>query len=147
VKSMKWIWLLLAVLAGMAVGTQAGINGALGKKVGTLEGALISFGIGTVSLLLLAIFFGKGNILSAVSVPKWQLTGGLLGAFYVFVMVLIVPQIGAASAIIAIIVGQLLITSAIDHFGWIGAKQIPLDWRRIIGLVLMAAALLLFHKR
>ncbi|MFC4766457.1 DMT family transporter [Effusibacillus consociatus] len=144
---MKWVMMVLAVLGGMAVGTQAGINGILGKKIGTLEGALVSFAIGTLSLSIVAIFLGKGNILGAFSVPKWQLTGGLLGAFYVFVMVLVVPQLGAASTIIAIIAGQLLATSIIDHFGLIGAKQIPMDWQRAAGLVLMAAAIILFNKR
>lgn len=144
---MKWIMMLLAVLGGMAIGTQAGVNGALGKKVGSLEGALISFVIGTLALLMATIFFGKGNLLSVTSVPKWQLTGGILGAAYIFIMVLIVPEIGAASAIMAIIIGQLLITSIIDHFGLIGGKQIPLDWQRIGALVLMVVAIFLFNKK
>lgn len=62
-------------------------------------------------------------------------------------MVLVVPELGAASAIITIIVGQLLATSVIDHFGLIGAKQIPMDWQRVVGLVLMAVAIVLFNKR
>jgi transporter family-2 protein len=145
-ETVKWLWLLLAVIGGMAVGTQAGINGALGKRIGILEGSLTSFAIGTLSLLFIAIFFGKGDILSALSVPKWQLTGGLLGAFYVFVMVLLVPKIGAASVIIGVIAGQLLAASVIDHFGWLGGRQIPLDWNRIAALVLMAAAIFLFNR-
>lgn len=144
---MKWLMMLLAVLGGMAIGTQAGVNGVLGKKVGSLEGALISFAIGTIALLTATIFFGKGDLLSATTVPKWQLTGGLLGAAYIFIMVLIVPQIGAASAIMAIIIGQLLITSIIDHFGLIGGKQIPLDWQKIAALALMVVAIILYTKK
>jgi transporter family-2 protein len=143
---MKWLWMLLAVIGGMAVGTQAGVNGALGKKVGSLEGSLTSFAIGTLALLFIAIFFGKGDMLATLSVPKWQLTGGLLGALYVFVMVLLVPKIGAASVIMGVIVGQLLSTSVIDHFGWMGGRQIPLDWNRIAALALMAVAIFLFNR-
>jgi len=145
---MKWLMMLFAVLGGMAVGTQAGINGSLGKKVGTLEATLITFSVSTLFLFIIAVALGKGNVFSsAVSVPKWQLTGGLLGAFYVFMMVLIVPKLGTASTIIAIIAGQLLATSVIDHYGLIGGKQIPMDWQRAVGLLLMAVAIILFNKR
>ncbi len=78
---MKWVWMLLALTAGMAVSVQAGVNGGLGKRVGVLEGAFISFLIGTVVLFLVQLFLGKGELLAMFSVPKWQLTGGILGAF------------------------------------------------------------------
>lgn len=139
--------LLLALLAGIGVGLQAGVNGSLGKKVGTLEGALISFAIGTLALLLVNIFFGRGDILSVLSVPKWQLTGGLLGALYVFILVLIVPRIGVAASIVGIITGQLLISVIIDHFGWMGVRQIPVDVNRLAGIAFLAVALFFFFRK
>ena len=143
---MKWLYLLLAVVAGTSVGTQAGVNGALGKKLGALEAATVSFAIGTLALALLAIFFGKGHLPGVFAVPKWQLTGGLLGALYLFLMVWLVPKLGAASALIAVIAGQLAAASLIDHWGLMGGRQIPLDGNRIAGLVLMAAAVFLFTR-
>jgi transporter family-2 protein len=139
--------LLLALLAGIGVGLQAGVNGSLGKKVGTLEGALISFAIGTLALVLVNIFFGRGDILSVLSVPKWQLTGGLLGALYVFILVLIVPRIGVAASIVGIITGQMLISVIIDHFGWMGVRQIPVDANRLAGIAFLAVALFFFFKK
>lgn len=139
--------LLLALLAGIGVGLQAGVNGSLGKKVGTLEGALISFAIGTLALVLVNIFFGRGDILSVLSVPKWQLTGGLLGALYVFILVLIVPRIGVAASIVGIITGQLLISVIIDHFGWMGVRQIPVDVNRLAGIAFLAVALFFFFRK
>ncbi|MED4271699.1 DMT family transporter [Geobacillus stearothermophilus] len=40
---MKWVWMLLALTAGMAVSVQAGVNGGLSKRIGMLEGAFVSF--------------------------------------------------------------------------------------------------------
>jgi bacterial/archaeal transporter family-2 protein len=144
--NMKWLLMIFAVIAGIATSVQAGINGGLGKRIGVMEGAFVSFLIGTIALFLFQLFFGKGNLLQMFSVPKWQLLGGLLGAFYVFIMVLVVPKIGVATAIMAIIVGQLAMSSIIDHFGWFGGKQIPFDIRRMIGIVLLFSALFLFYK-
>ncbi|WP_139491869.1 DMT family transporter [Brevibacillus dissolubilis] len=144
---MNWLFPLMAVLGGVAISVQASVNGGLGKKIGTLEGAFVSFGIGTLLLLLLVIFFGQGSMLQLGNVPKWQLTGGLLGAFYVAIMVLVVPQAGVTTTVASVIVGQLLMSVIIDHYGLFGGKQIPMDGKKLIALLLMGVALYLFYKR
>jgi bacterial/archaeal transporter family-2 protein len=111
-----FFYLLLAIIGGTCIGLQAGINGVLGKRIGVIETSFVSFFIGTIILLLLVIFAGKGNILNVTNVPKWQLLGGALGVAYVSIMVAIVPKIGVASAITAVIVGQLIISVTLDHF-------------------------------
>ncbi|WP_174760579.1 DMT family transporter, partial [Aneurinibacillus danicus] len=62
---MNWLFVVFTVIAGAVLSVQAGVNGALGKKVGTIEGSFISFTVGTLVLFLLTIFMGKGNILAA----------------------------------------------------------------------------------
>lgn len=144
---MKWLFPFLALAGGAALGFQAVINGGLGKKVGTVEGAFISFAIGTLALFFVVVFFGKGNISTVSEVPKWQLIGGLLGALYVFIMVLAVPKIGVAPTMVAIIAGQLLIGAVIDHFGLLGGKQVPLDFKKIIALMMLFGALYLYNQK
>ena len=143
----KWIFPLLAVIGGVAVAIQASINGGLGKKIGTLEGSVVSFAIGTLALLFIVIFFGKGNIASVTTIPKWQLTGGLLGAFYVFAIILVVPKIGVAAGLTAVIVGQLIMSAVIDHYGLFGSRQIPFDYKRGLALILLFCSLFLFYKK
>lgn len=138
---------LLAVVAGMVMAVQGQVNGGLGKKVGVLEGSFISFSIGTIALLLCLIFFGNGNISAISSVPKWQLTGGLLGAFYVLVMVFVVPKIGVSAALMAVIAGQIILGAIIDHFGFFGGNRFPIDKQKVIAIVLLFAALYLYNKK
>ncbi|EIJ81381.1 hypothetical protein PB1_00510 [Bacillus methanolicus PB1] len=142
---MKWLFSFFALLGGIAIGLQAVINGGLGKKVGAVEGAFISFVIGTLALFFVVIFFGKGNISAVSNVPKWQLVGGLLGALYVFIMVLVVPKIGVAPALITVIAGQLLIGAVIDHFGLFGGIKMPLDFKKILAIFMLFGSILLFH--
>ncbi|ABO66891.1 MULTISPECIES: DMT family transporter [Geobacillus] len=144
---MKWLWMLMALAAGMAVSIQAGVNGGLGRRVGVLEGSFVSFFIGTIVLFLVQLFFGKGELLAMFSVPKWQLLGGILGAFYVFVIVLIVPKVGVANSLIAVIAGQLVMSSMIDHFGLFGGQRIPFDLTRLAALGFLFLALWLFFRK
>ncbi|SDC47877.1 transporter family-2 protein [Melghirimyces thermohalophilus] len=142
---MNWFFLLLSVLGGAGLAFQAAINGPLGKKIGTLEVSFLAYAVGTLALLCFTIFFGKGNLSAVLSVSKWKWFIGIFGAMYIFVMVLSVPRIGTASAIIAAIVGQVIISMIMDHFG-LGGQTIPINWFRIMGVILMFFALILFYK-
>lgn len=144
---MKLLFPLLALLGGVAVAIQGQINGGLGKKVGILEASFISFAVGTLALLFIVLFFGDGDFLAISTVPKWQLIGGLLGAFYVIVTVLVIPKIGVAPAFVAIIAGQLIIGAVIDHFGLFGGNRIPIDAKKVTAIVLLFFSLYLFNHK
>ncbi len=144
---MNWLMVIIALLAGTSLAIQAGINGGLGRKIGAIEGAFVSFSVGAIVLLLLMIFAGKGNILNVMNVPKWQLTGGVLGAFIVYGTVLTVPKIGVALTMVSLIVGQVMTSMILDHTGIFSGKQIPFDTSRFIAVILLAVALYLIYKR
>lgn len=75
-KVIKLLFTIFAIIGGLAISLQASINGGLGKRIGTIETSFVSFAIGTLALLFMVIFLGKGNILAIGTAPKWQLTGG-----------------------------------------------------------------------
>ena len=143
---MKLLFIILSILGGMMAGVQAPINGELGKRIGGLEGALFSFFVGTLFLIIITLFFGKGQISFVTSVPKWKLLGGFLGAFFVAIVIFSVPKIGVAMTIFSAIIGQMVISLIIDHFGFFGIERIPINWNRIIGLMLMLSALFFIYK-
>lgn len=137
---------LIAILGGAALAVQGQINGGLGKKIGVLETSFISFSIGTMALFFIVIFFGKGDLLAVSTVPKWQLTGGLLGAIYVVIAVLVVPKLGVVGSLMAIITGQILLGAVIDHFGLFGGHQIPIDGKKIFAILLLFVSVFLYNK-
>lgn len=55
---MAWLYLLMALAAGAGLSVQAAVNSRLSAGVGgqPLVAALISFAIGTVCLLVVALF-------------------------------------------------------------------------------------------
>lgn len=144
---MKLLLPFLAWLSGAAIAIQGQINGGLGKKVGVLEASFISFGVGTLALFFMVLFFGSGDLLAVLTVPKWQLIGGFLGVFFVIVSVFVVPKIGVATTLIAVIAGQIILGVIIDYFGLFGGQRIPLDVKKIIAIVLLFTSLYLFNHK
>ncbi|KGR79000.1 DMT family transporter [Ureibacillus manganicus] len=144
---LKIIFPLLALIGGMVMAIQVQINGGLGKKIGVIESAFFNFALGTLVLLFILIFAGNGQISSMATVPKWQLVGGILGAFFVIVQVLVVPKIGVSTTLLAIIVGQIILSVLIDHFGLFGAERRPVDTNKIAAVALMFIALYLYNKK
>ncbi|MBD1371266.1 DMT family transporter [Hazenella sp. IB182357] len=143
---MNRVALFIPIIGGICVAFQAGVNGALGRKIGTVEGAFISFFVGAFTLLIAMLVIGKGDVMRVFTVPKWQLLGGVLGSIYVVCMVIATPRIGVASAIVALIFGQVVASMIIDHFGLISGQAIPISGKRILGVLLLGVAMYLFYN-
>jgi bacterial/archaeal transporter family-2 protein len=135
----------LTAVAGGLIALQAPINSTLGKAVGTFQGALVSFAIGTALLLVIAAVAkgGLGAIADARHVSWYYLAGGVLGAIYVSVALVTVRSLGAGGATAATIAGQLAAAAAVDHFGLLGVERQPLTALRVAGIALLGAGVLL----
>jgi transporter family-2 protein len=141
--------LLLALMAGggVLVAVQPSINARLAQKTGIFESSFISFAVGTVALLLLVLVAGKGSLRAAGGASWWELTGGLLGACFVTATIIVVPRLGTAAAMAAVIAAQLTTGLLLDHFNLFGFREIPMDGRRAAGVVLLAAGAALIFRR
>lgn len=142
------VYLGLAFAAGVASAMQAAINTQLARSMGgeTLIATLISFAVGTVALFF--ITWAKTDLFGYLATigqqPWWKLSGGLLGAMFVFTSVLLVPKLGIANMLFVIIIGQLLAAAVIDHYGLIGMVVREMTMPKLIGLVVMGGGLALF---
>jgi transporter family-2 protein len=139
----KGVALLLSAVAGMLVALQPPINSKLGQAVGTFAAATISFLVGTVVLLVLAVVSGGTHLDGLRSVPWWYFVGGLIGAVFVASSLVTVRTLGAGGVVAATIAGQLTASVVIDKFGLLGIAQKPLTAPRVIGIVLLAAGVFL----
>jgi transporter family-2 protein len=72
--------------------------------------------------------------------------GGVLGAFYVTLVAILIPKIGVANTMIAIILGQVLLSLLLDHFGFLGIEVREINWLRILGASLVLSGLVLVVK-
>ena len=140
-------YIALVVFAGCIVALQPPINAALSRTVGLLESGLISFAIGAVFLAVPVLLMGRGSVFRVLETPVWQWAGGVLGAFMVVSTTLAAPRIGVLATLVAMIFGNLVMAAIIDHNGWFGLNVLPFDWRRMLGLVLVLAGIVLVVRR
>ncbi|MGI8624346.1 MAG: DMT family transporter [Solirubrobacteraceae bacterium] len=132
--------LVTAVVGGL-IALQAPINSGLGKSIGSLQSAFVSFALGTALLCVLAATAkgGLGAIGEIRHVSWYYLLGGLLGAAYVSTVLFTVRTLGAGGATAATISGQLLTSVTVDQFGLLGVEKSPITALKVVGLVLLAA--------
>ncbi|MBV6654997.1 MAG: DMT family transporter [Mameliella sp.] len=148
---MKAIYLLLilAVLSGAVLPIQAALNAKVGKAVGDpVYAALISFVIGSVGLFIysLATKVDLAQINQATSLHWSVWTAGLLGAFYVAAVIILVPKIGAALTFGLVVAGQLSLSLIMDHYGLMGLSVHAINWQRLVGILCIVGGVLLIRS-
>jgi transporter family-2 protein len=135
----------MMVVSGALMAFQGPINAALKSHVGVFESALVSFCVGTVTLIAIVSLTGKGSLSSLRHAPPWQFLGGLIGVVFVTASLLAVPRIGVPGMIVAALAGQVTAGLLIDRFGWVGLPARPIDPFRIAGVALLFASVILIN--
>ena len=145
---MFFVYLIIALTAGVALATQSAINTQLAKAMSgeAVIATFISFAVGTVVLFFIAWVKTDlwGNLSTVPSQPWWKLIGGILGAVVVFTTVLLAPKLGITAMLFFIIVGQLITAATIDHFGLIGMPIREVNITKFIGLIIVAFGLVFY---
>lgn len=140
---------LLAAGAGASFVIQASVNSQLRAALGSACWAsFVSYLGGT--LVMLAVTAAIGEPLpaaSAVARSSWlHWTGGLFGAIYVVITILLLPRLGAATLLALFVAGQMLASLAFDHFGIFGLARQPADLGRLLGALLLVAGVVLIRR-
>ena len=139
-------YILMAVVAGSFLPTQAGINSQLNLWTRSpILTASISFAVGTLSLIGFALILRVPlpDTTAAGRYPWWIWTGGFMGAFFVASAVVLAPKLGAASMVSLIIAGQMLASIFLDHFGVIGYPVHPFNIWRFVGVICIVVGVVL----
>ena len=142
---------VLMLIAGAGIAAQIAINAHLRTVSGSaLWAANITF---TVSLLAGLAALAAAMAFSTVALPNpalwraplWVWMGGLGGAVYVLLAIVLAGRLGALLLSAAGIVGQLGASLLIDHYGWFGMPVQRATPARLIGVALLAAGVVLIR--
>ena len=124
---MQSLYLSTAVilLGGVLLSVQSPLNAQLAKAVGSsVNAALISFLVGTVALVAVAVaqrVAPDGGATRAL--PWYAWIGGLCGAVFVSAAAYAAPRLGVATMLSLAIASQLIAAVVLDHFGVLGVPQ------------------------
>jgi transporter family-2 protein len=144
-----WLFLCFALIAGIAVALQPVMNAAAAANMGhpilgALASATVTFVILAVAALLLRLPLPAMGVLRGF--PFWLYGGGLVGALMLFTALLAAPNLGVVTTVAAIIAGQLAAALLIDHYGWLGIPEHPVNLPRIVGAVCLLAGVVLVRN-
>lgn len=138
---------LIAVGAGASFVVQQIVNAQLRLELGSAFWAgFVSYLGGTLAMLVAVFLAGEGWLsFAAAGKSSWSSwTGGVFGAIYIAISILLLPRLGTATVVGLIVAGQLLTSVAFDHFGAFGTPVHPLSMARVAGaLLLMSGAFLI----
>ena len=140
------MYLLLVLVAGVLQGAMGSLNGLLGDFIGIFGVSLLSHLVGILPLGLYILFILKQPIgMGFGRVPFYVYTAGLMGAVITAISSYCVFRLGAAVTACVGAAAQLVMSAAVDHFGWFGAERVAFDPRRIPGILLILAGIVLLN--
>ena len=139
---------LLATSAGVSLVVQATINARLRAQLTSWSlAALVSYLGGSLAMLAVLLIqrapLPARATLLATSWPTW--TGGLFGALYIAMSIILLPRLGAAAVVGFVVAGQMLTSLTVDHFGWLGLPQHTASVPRLLGALLLLAGVVLLR--
>lgn len=146
--NMVMLGYLFAVGAGVSFVFQQAVNANLRAEIGSPWWAgFISYLGGTIVMLLAALVLREPwmskQMLQRSHLISWS--GGVFGAIYIAVSILLIPRLGAAMVIALIVAGQMLGSLAFDHFGLLGIPVHQATFPRLVGAALLVAGVVLIR--
>lgn len=146
----KILLISLAISVGGLVALQAGSNAFLGRQLGhplsaSLASLGVSLGVVVLALVIMRVPLPAGAGVAAT--PWWGWLGGLFGAAYLTVAVMLAPRLGGATFLACVVAGQMLVSALCDQFGWVGFPVRRLSAEGVLALLLIVAGVLLLQWR
>lgn len=136
---MQQLALLVAIglLGGVAVSIQSPLASIIGQRLGALESVFIVHLGGALFAGIIMLMMGGSHLGEWRSVPWYALCAGIFGLIVIGAVTVTIPRLGAATTVILIVAGQLIISALIDQFGLLGTTVRPIDLSRLGGIVLL----------
>lgn len=141
------ILLITALLTGMFFPIQTAANARMRASVGpAFVATFIAFSVSSLVLCGVSLLCGMVILPTAAqisTVPWWGWTGGIIGLCTITATIYLFKALGQLQTIILPLLGQLLFSLVIDHFGLFGSVRIPLSALRVFAMFLLISGVLL----
>lgn len=135
--------LMVALGAGVAIGLQGLFTNITGQMLGPARGGLAIHIAGTIvgASLVMFLMLTNPNLPSVTITPRvilFAFLGGTSGMIILMGIAFAFPRIGQVAGQGALIFAQMAVAVFVDTFALAGGDPLPLDWRRLLGLLVLA---------
>ena len=118
---MFYLYILIAILAGVSVVISRIFNSIIADEIGTLQGTFINYLTGLVAAFILFIlskeYLNIGSI-NYSSIPFYSYLGGAIGILVVLLSNYTTPKVSNFSLSLLVFIGQLSIGILIDYYSY-----------------------------
>ena len=140
---------MFGILIALLSGALMSIQGVFNTQVTKQTGLWVSTGWVQLSAFAVCIaawlFTGRSSVSALLEVsPKYMLLGGVIGAFITFTVIQSMNSLGPARAVMLIVISQLIVAYLIELFGMFGVEKAALEWRKLLGMAIAIAGVVLF---
>ena len=140
---MSGFW--IALLSGALMSIQGIFNTDVTKQTSLWVAA----GWVQLSALLVCVaawlFTGRESISALWQVEnKYALLGGVIGSFITITVIRSMDSLGPARATMLIVLSQLVVSYLVEFLGIFGVEKQGLEWKKLVGILIMAAGVVLF---
>lgn len=140
------IGIFIALISGALMSLQGVFNTEVTKQSSVwvsaswvqLSALLTCFAIWAVFDRTSFLTIGKVN-------PRYMLLGGVFGAFITYTVIESMSALGPAKATMLIVIAQLTVSWAVELFGMFGLDKGSFSFRKLIGLLVAVAGVVLFE--
>jgi|GEM_PF-945544 transporter family-2 protein len=139
-----YLYLLLALVSGILLPIQIGMNSELARSLGSFPlAAAISYVVGGSALiaLLATRLVGQPDWSGLAQTPRWSLFGGACGVLYVASSAYFASILGTTLTLGFVVFGQAIAGLITDHYGWLGIPQHRFTRNRRLAVGCLLAAL------
>lgn len=140
---------MFGILIALLSGALMSIQGVFNTQVTKQTGLWVSTGWVQLSAFAVCIaawlFTGRSSVSALLEVsPKYMLLGGVIGAFITVTVIQSMSALGPARSVMLIVISQLIIAYVIELLGIFGVDKQPLEWRKVIGMAVSIAGIIIF---
>ena len=135
----------IALLSGALMSIQGVFNTQVTKTAGIwVANTFVQFSA-FLACLAVWLFSDRSSFMNLTKVePKYMLLGGVIGAGITYTVIKGMELLGPAKAVMLIVISQLIVAYGIELLGLFGVEKQPLEWKKVIGMGLAIAGIILF---
>ena len=140
---------MFGILIALVSGALMSIQGVFNTQVTKQAGLWVSTGWVQITAFVVCVaawfFTGRPAVSTLLQTePKYTLLCGVIGAFITVTVIQSMSALGAAKSVMLIVISQLAVAYLIELFGMFGVEKQPLEWRKILGMVLAIVGIIIF---
>ena len=140
---------MIGFLITLVSGALMSIQGVFNTEVTKNSSMWVANGFVQVTAFAVCLgawmFFDRTDVSTLLTVkPRYMLLGGVIGAFITLTVIKSMDMLGPAKAVMVIVISQLIVAYIIELFGLFGVDKQPFEWKKVVGMAVAIAGIILF---